>query len=138
MVKGLRVLAVVGVMAAVLLGCQSDVTEPTPLKAPAMDDVLVVEGNIYDAISSAVIDDREVDVTWYCVSHYEEPNHFIGADTTFSGYYAISSGQDMSIHNTHYFLGKAVAAGYKDAYAHISNFQAGNMPYWRDFYMYPE
>jgi hypothetical protein len=135
--KAARVAAFVLIMAgaAVFISCQDGTTAPTPVSETGKDspDSVGISGDVRHGITNWPIPD--VDVNWEC----ETCDEFIGNDATDQfGRYNIDYTGVWSDHDDHNLKGYASKTGYYTATNTITNFQSANMPYERDFALYPE
>ena len=121
--------------AAVFISCQEGTTAPAPVRGTGKDspDSVGISGDVRHGITNWPIPD--VDVNWEC----ETCDEFIGTDATDQfGRYNIDYDGDWSNHDGHNLKGYASKTGYYTATNTITNFQSANMPYERDFDLYPE
>jgi hypothetical protein len=136
-VKVARVAALVllATGAAVLISCQAEVTAPAPVEGTGKEqlDTPGINGYTYDALTSEEI--PGVDVYWEC----ETCPEYLGDDATDAyGFYEIDYSGDWEDHDGHNLKGYASKPDYSTATNTITNFQSTNIPYRRDFYLYPE
>jgi hypothetical protein len=121
--------------AAVFISCQAEVMAPAPVSETEKStlDFVGISGDVRHGIYNSPIPD--VDVNWEC----ETCDEFIGNDATDQfGRYNIDYDGDWSSHDGHNLKGYASKTGYDTATNTITNFQSANMPYERDFALYPE
>jgi hypothetical protein len=121
--------------AAVLISCRAEVTAPEPVggTGKAQLDTPGINGYAHHGITFKEL--PFVDVEWEC----ETCDEFIGEDATDAyGFYEIDYDGDWSNHDGHNLKGYASRTGYNTATNTVTNFQSANIPYGRDFYLYPE
>jgi hypothetical protein len=119
-------------VAAAFLGCQNDVTESTTTEGL---DTFAIQGYVKDAWGSGIAD---ANVEWYM----ETPTgmvligYYYGTDAT--GFYGIDWESAWTAYKGKNLSGVAWAPEYDYGYAYITNFQPDDIPYLRDFTLYPE
>jgi hypothetical protein len=121
--------------AAVFIACQAEVTAPVPIGETGKTslDEVGISGDVRHGIFNWPIPD--VDVHWEC----ETCEKYLGNDATDQlGRYNIDYDGDWSNHDDHNLKGYASKTGYTTATNTITNFQSDDIPYERDFYLYPE
>lgn len=135
-IKAVRFAALVLVVAgaAFLVSCRAEVTAPAPVreKGKTALDSAGIYGYTYKNVGGLLLD---VWVEWECETCAE----YLGGDAVDDvGRYDIYYEGDWSEHDGRDMRGYASKTGWETAENTITNFQSNNMPYRRDFILYPE